>query len=187
METIIKTQWLRGLVLMALMLTAGLRAAAEDDAVITDIGKQYHQALTTIKQHKRTAAKHDMVTTMRYEVPGKGAAVETLHFFFNLEQFGENGEFVNYQLFFVTRQLRLAGRHYYEEYLYDNRSGQLAFAVKRDYDSAGKRVEKRFYYRDGTIYRTTGAPLGQYEDDLTMMLSQDYRHAFDNLIRNAKE
>ena len=171
---------------LAVMLGAPT-AIAGDDAVITSISKEYNQAQATIKTHKRSQAKNDMVTTMRYDVPGKGAAVETLHFFFNVEQYGDQGEFINYQLFFVTRQLSLGGRKYYEEYLYDSQTGQLSFTVKRDYDSDGNRVEKRFYYRDGTIYRTVGGPLNLYEDELTYFLGQDYRHAFDNLMRNAKE
>ncbi len=172
---------------LALVCMAIALAMSAGDDVITSIRSEYNQAQATIKQNKSTKAKNDMVTTMRYDVPGKGAAVETLHFFFKVEQFGPVGEFVNYQLFFVTRQLSLGGHKSYEEYLYDSQTGQLVFSVKQERDSKGSLIEKRLYYRDGTIFSTEGGTLDLYEEELTYFLGQDYRHAFDNLIRNAKE
>lgn len=156
------------------------------DPVINAIKSEYSQAKNIIKSNdKNKATRNSMTTTMRYLVPGKGMATETVQFFFNTEQFGENNEFVNYQLFFVTRQYKLGDRKCYEEYLYNNNS-QPVFVFIQDYDDNGKRQDKRFYYLDGSIYKTLG-PTMDYEDLSTMIQAQDYRQSFDNLIRNAKE
>ena len=177
---------IRQILLLALGLLALTATAGDDDAVIRDIRAAYAQAHADIKAAgKSKTTRNDMVCTLRYQVPGKGTADEKISFYSRLEQFGDSGQYVNYSLYFVTRQLKVGGRKYYEEYLF-NRHSTPIFVYKRDYDAHGKEVDKRFYYNDERLYRTMG-PMEQYDGEATYFQARDYRQAFDNLIGNAKE
>lgn len=175
------------LLLMGWMVALQMVASEPADAVIAHIRSEYNKAHAAMKENARHSPdRSDMVTTLHYMVPGCGPTTETLQFFFRMKQYGEE-QFVDYQLYFVTRKYNVAARKYYEEYLFDDETGMLVFVAKQDYDDNLKRVEKRLYYRDGELYKATGGTLGKYEDELAYMLGQDYRQAFNNLIRNAKE
>ena len=65
--------------------------------------------------------------------------------------------------------------------------------LKGDYDAAAKYYgeiagnKTAFGRRASERQALSLAALGKYEDELAYMLGQDYRQAFNNLIRNAKE
>lgn len=171
------------LLLIGLLTSLAAASVAPDDAVILSIRDRYNQAKELMRLTKDGPDK--METTIHYEEPGKGKASESIQFFFNTVCYGENCEYADRRLYFVTRQLKLAGKKYYEEYLYD-KNGQLAFALEQGYDDKGNKTEKRFYYQDGEFYQMSG-PAEEWEHYTMTILADDYRHSFDNLIRNAKE
>ena len=140
-------------------------AIAPDDAVILSIRANYNKAKDEIKLiDKDKRSTRGMESAVRFDVPGKGIAQEVIRFYFTPVYFGEQKEYVDYRLFFVSRHLKLAGKSYYEEY----------------------KTEKRFYYAGGDIYEMRGAS-ESWESASARLMADDYRHSFDNLIRNAKE
>ncbi len=177
---------LRQTLLLLAIVAVGISAAAQEaDPVIASIRQAYDKACQTIKRGDKNA-RNEMVSTLKYQVPGSGQVTETFRFFSRLEVFGENNEFTNYALYFVTRQYKIAGRKYYEEYLF-NRNSTPIFVFKQGYDEAGKKTEKRLYYQNGTIYSVVGELTETYEAEISYAYATEFRQAFDNLIRNAKE
>ena len=174
------------LLLAALLAFSSALAVDSSDPVILSIRNCYNKAQEAVKNNGKDKQKRsDMVTTLHYMVPGSGPTTETLQFFFNMALFGEESEFVDYRLYFITRKYNLGNRKFYEEYLYDN--GQLVFVFKQGYNSDGKKVDKRLYYRNGEIYQVVGELTEPYETEITRYLANDYLVSFNNLIRNAKE
>lgn len=174
-------------VLAALLLAMAATAAQPADDVLAGIRTAYSNAQQAIKANTRDKRScNDMVTTMHYQVPGSGRATEAVQFFYRLDLFGSSSEYADYKLFFVTRQQSLAGRKSYEEYLYDD-GGNLIFVFEKGYDRNGKRVERRYYYRDGELHSRLGDTTEGYEHLTFKILAQDYLQSFNNLIRNAKE
>ena len=160
-------------------------AIAPDDAVILSIRANYNKAKDEIKLiDKEKRSTRVMESAVRFDVPGKGIAQEVIRFYFTPVYFGEQKEYVDYRLFFVSRHLKLAGKSYYEEYLYEQ--GELLFVLENGYDCDGNKTEKRFYYAGGDIYEMRGGG-ESWESASARLMADDYRHSFDNLIRNAKE
>ena len=163
---------LRQALLISCFLVAFTALALQpDDAVITSISNAYSQAKEAIKSGKNQG--NEMVTTFNYTVRGEGKTTETLHFF--------------YPLYFITRSYNIGKRKYYEEFLFDTDTDQLIFAFMQDYDQNGKKIDRRFYFKDGSVYDTLGPAPSPYMAEQVMQQATELKLAFNNISRNPKE
>lgn len=183
---------LRQILLISCMTVAIAAAAVQpEDIVITSIRDAYSQAKEAIKSGKRQG--NEMVTTLTYTMRGKGKTTETLHFFYKTVQgtylMDDDGDphFYYYPLYFVTRSYNIGKNKYYEEYLFDTETERLIFAFIQDYDENGKKFDRRFYFKDGSMYDVLGPTPSPYMDEQVMVQANELKHAFDNIARNPKE
>lgn len=166
-------------------------ALQPDDAVITSIRNAYSQAKEAIKSGKNQG--NEMVTTLNYTVRGEGKTTETLHFFYKTVlgtyMMDDDGDphFYYYPLYFITRSYNIGKRKYYEEFLFDTDTDQLIFAFMQDYDQNGKKIDRRFYFKDGSVYDTLGPAPSPYMAELVMQQAAELKLAFNNISRNPKE
>lgn len=174
---------------MIVVLTAA--AAQPDDAVVTSIRNAYSQAKEAIKSGKNQG--NEMVTTLNYTVRGEGKTTETLHFFYKTVQgtymMDDDGDphFYYYPLYFITRSYNIGKRKYYEEFLFDTDTEQLIFAFMQGYDENGKKIDRRFYFKDGSVYDTLGPAPTPYMEEQVMLQADELKRAFNNIARNPKE
>ena len=182
----------RQLMLLALCAVVALGAAAEDpDPLISSISTAYEQAHVAMKKNKSMG--NEMVTKITRSVRGKGKTTETIHFYYNTVEGtwamtdDSDPHFFYHPLYFVTRSYNIGKQKYYEEYLFDASSQELLFALTQDYDENGKRIERRFFYDEGTLYADLGPEPGPMMDQLVLMQANELRHGFDWLIQNPKE
>ena len=177
--------------LMGCAIVALAMAAEQPDPVIASITDAYQQAKAATKKNKGMG--NEMVTTLDYTVLGKGKTTETLHFYFNSVQGtylltdDQDPHFIYYPLYFITRSYNIGKQKYYEEYLFDSTSQRLLYASTQDYDDNGKRIDRQFYFLDGSVYNVIGPAATPFMEDCVIMQADELRHAFDWIIRNPKE
>lgn len=182
---------LRTLLLVACTISALAVAAQQSDPIISSINEAYQNAKESTKKNKSLG--NEMVTTINYSVRGQGKTTETLHFFFNTAQ-GTYGltddpdpHFYYHPLFFITRSYNIGKKKYNEEYLFDSYSQRLLFAKTQDYDESGKRLDRQFYFHDGSLYLLLGPTATDYMTDMVVYQANELRLAFDWIIQNPKE
>ena len=184
-------KFLRTLLLMGCTIMALTATAQQPDPVIASINDAYQQAKEATKKNKGMG--NEMVTTINYTVRGQGKTTETLHFFFNTVEgtyaFVEDRDphFFYYPLYYVTRSYNIGKLKYNEEYLFDSSSQRLLFASIQDYDENGKRLDRQFYFHDGSTYLVLGPPATDFMQDHVIYQANDLRLAFDWIIQNPKE
>lgn len=183
---------LRLILLTASTVIALASGAQQADPVVTSINSAYAQAKESIKANKRMG--NDMVTTIHYYVPGKGRTTETVKFFFYTTQgifaltpLGEDRTFHYYPLFFITREYNIGDRKYYEEYLFESSDEHLIYASTQHYDEQGKRIDRKFYFKEGNVHAVTGPAATQRIQEDVYYQAMELKHAFDNMVKNPKE
>lgn len=182
---------LRQIMLMGCAIVALAMAAEQPDPVIASIKDAYQQAKEATKKYKGMG--NEMVTTLEYTVLGKGKTTENLHFYFNSVQGtymltdDPDPHFIYYPLYLVTRSYNIGKQKYYEEYLFDSSSQRLIYASTQEYDNNGKRIDRQFYFYDGSVYNVIGPAATPFMEDCVIMQANELRHAFDWIIRNPKE
>lgn len=181
----------RELILFALCTVVAFGAVAEDpDPLISSIDAAYEQAHVAMKKNKSMG--NEMVTKITRSVRGKGKTTETIRFYYNtvegtyLGNDGSDSKFFYHPLYFITRSYNIGKQKYYEEYLFDDNQN-LLYALTQDYDENGKRIERRFYYDEGTLYADQGPEPEPQMDQFVLMQANELRHGFDWLIQNPKE
>lgn len=183
----------RTLLLLGCAITALIAAAQQPDPIIASINKAYQEAKESTKKNKSLG--NEMVTTLSYTVHGQGKTTETLHFFYNTVQgtywmpddSDADPHFLYHPLYFVTRSYNIGKLKYNEEYLFDSSSQRLLFASIQDYDENGKRLDRQFYFHDGSTYLVLGPPATDFMQDHVIYQANDLRLAFDWIIQNPKE
>ena len=182
----------RELILFALCTVVAFGAAAEDpDPLISSITTAYEQAQVAMKKNKSMG--NEMVTKITRSVRGKGKTTETIHFYYNTVEGtyvgndGSDSKFFYYPLYFVTRSYNIGKNKYYEEYLFDATTQGLLYALTQDYDANGKRLERKFYYDEGTLYADQGPEPEPFMDQMVLFQANELKHGFDWLIQNPKE
>ena len=184
---------LRTLLILGCAISAFVAAAQQSDPIIASINKADQEAKEATKNNKSLG--NEMVTTLNYTVYGKGKTTETLHFFYNTVQgtywmpegSDEDPHFLYHPLYFVTRSYNIGKQKYNEEYLFDSSSQRLLFASTQDYDENGKRLDRQFYFHDGSIYHVLGPAATAFMQDNVIYQANDLRLAFDWIIQNPKE
>ena len=182
---------LRHFLFAACALIALTCAAGDPDPIISSIDDAYQHAKELTKKNKSLG--NEMVTTINYTVRGQGKTTETLHFFYNTAEgtylLDDDGDphFFYYPLYLVTRKYNIGKKKYYEEYLFDSQSQRLLFVSTQDYDQNGKRFDRRFYIKDGSVYKIIGPAMAPFMEDNVIYMADDLLHAFDWIIRNPKE
>ena len=166
-------------------------AAQEYDPVIASIDEARQQAKESMKKNKSLG--NEMVTTVNYTVRGQGKTTKTVRFYFNTAQgtyfMPEDSDphFFYHPLYYVTVSYNIGKKKYNEEYLFDSSSQRLLFASTQDYDENGKRLDRQFYFHDGSIYLVLGPPATDFMQDHVIYQANDLRLAFDWIIQNPKE
>ncbi len=182
---------LRQMLILAFATIAIAATAQESDPVIASIQDAYKQAKVMMKQNEGMG--NELVTKANYTVRGKGKTTETFHFFYNTVEgtylMDDDGDphFFYYPLYFVTRSYNIGKQKYYEEFLFDPSSQRLLFALVQDYDENGKRIDRRFYYHEGNLYKVVGPTSTSLINSQVYYWSEEVRHAFDWIMRNPKE
>ena len=182
---------LRQILLLCCLMTTLVTTAQQTDPVISSITEAYQQAKASMKKNKSLG--NEMVTTFDYTIRGKGKTTETLHFYYNTVQGtyllveDEDPHFFYHPLFFITRSYNIGNKKYNEEYLFDSSSQRLLYASNQDYDENGRRVERRFYYHDGSLYHVIGPAATAFMEEQVVYQANELRMAFDWLIQNPKE
>ncbi|MBP5498923.1 MAG: hypothetical protein J6X81_06115 [Muribaculaceae bacterium] len=184
---------LRQILLSVCMIMALAATAEQPDPVIASINDAYQQANESMKKNKGMGS--EMVIDFGYTVRGKGKSNEKLHFYYTTVQGtywlaeGDDRDphFFYYPLYFVTRDYNVGKQKFHEEYLFDNSSQRLVFALTQDYDEKGKRFDRRFYFHEGSVYHVEGPAATEFEQECVGYQAEELRHAFDWIIRNPKE
>ncbi len=134
---------------MMLALLSASVTVAQTRAVksrVAEIRKLYQQAKEDAKHiDDGEGPRSDMEVTANYMVPACGLTTETLHYYYELQQDGEDYS-PFYQPYLVTRKFNVAAREYFQEFLYDRDRRTLIFAYTCEVGYDGGKNESRYYW-----------------------------------------
>jgi len=121
-------------------------------STVAEIRQAYAAAHQAIEDsHHDGVPRNELIETAQYMVPAAGTTNETFCCYYELSVDGEEWS-VHYNPYFITRKYNIAVHNFYEEYLYDAKSGRLLFVYIQSDGVDGTKNEERYYYGpDGLI------------------------------------
>lgn len=133
---------------IAVFSAAALQAqkSPQARARVAEIRKMYSSAKETMTRNDNSGEfRSDMKVEARYIVPGTGPTKETVHYYYELQNDGEEGV-AFYQPYFITRSYNVAARKFYQEFLFDTEKHELVFAYESEENFEGGTDEVRCYW-----------------------------------------
>ena len=168
-------------VLSLLVLAAvGLRAQGNDVAAIR---KLYAAAKERIERNGKDEAvpRYDVTVNSHYVVPGSGPTEETIRYFFGTDFDEEAGMYVS-RVYFITRRFNVAARPCYQEFLYDEESGDLVFAFLQEEGFDGASNQTRYYWNKSGLVQELVKGERVMDEVFTNRLANDLMEAFHRLM-----
>lgn len=143
---------MRTIRLILLCLLASLSTQAQQDKKtadrLTDIREQYAKAMSWMAgEHVEDNMGYEMSIQNNRVIPALGSINETIHFYFGLDdkKFEEDLT-VAYLPYFMDRRYYQGPREYFEEYLFDLKTGKLIFFSRINDNYDGGKDETRLYW-----------------------------------------
>ena len=173
-----------------MMAPAGMQAQQPRKGAdrVAEIRRLYAEAKELAAgEHIEENANYKMTITSDRVIPALGSINERLHFFFGLddEKFAEDLS-LEYHPYFITRSYQYGPRQYYEEYLFDRKTGRLVFFFRTNDTYEGDKAETRYYWgEDGqkVVHQTTKGDDPASEGEATMQANR-LLQAFQLLVQN---
>ena len=147
---------IRLFIALALLLGAVAANAGTPDGTPATV-KEIRQAYADAQQQMALSLqegmhRNDLETTLRYVVPAVGETVETLRCFYSDPEMDTEVWEVRYHPYFITRKYNVSMRKFYEEYLFDAKTGRLLFFyLKGDVFEGGQNEERYYFGPEGRI------------------------------------
>ena len=138
--------------LILLCLLASLSIHAQQDKKtadrLTEIRQQYGDAMSWMAgEHVEDNMNYEMTIQTDRVIPALGSINETIHFYFGLdEKKFEDDLTVAYLPYFMDRRYYLGPREYFEEYLFDLKTGKLIYFSRINDNYEGGKEETRLYW-----------------------------------------
>jgi len=172
---------------MLFTFTAQAQKTASSKARVAQIRKMYADAKERIMHNDNgDAPRSDMEVTACYVIPAAGSTKETIHYYYELQNDGEDGV-AFYQPYFVTRNFNIAARNFYQEFLFDTERRELVFCYGSEENFDGGTDEVRFYWGDtgrgetGLVHKIIkGKP--ETDDSLMLKKASDLRDALNSIL-----
>ena len=137
--------------LILLCLLASLSMQAQQDKKtadrLTDIREQYAKAMSWMAgEHEEDNMNYETSIQTNRVIPALGSINETIHFYFGLdEEKFEEDLTVAYLPYFMDRRYFFGPREYFEEYLFDLKTGKLIYFSRINDNYDGGKDETRLY------------------------------------------
>lgn len=139
--------------LLSVMVLPLASSAQSLPKTVQEVRKMYadaHQAIADMDLEEHMLCR--MVSTSQCNMPAVGIPKETITTYFNNADRDEDW-YPIFRPFFITRKFNASVRQFYEEYLFDMKSGRLVFAfLQGDSYEHETKDETRYYFgEDGLI------------------------------------
>ena len=166
-----------------LLLLCAFSLAQGQGKDVAAIRKLYAAAKERMAQNGKDEAvpRYDVTVSSHYVVAGTGPTEETVRYFFGMEYDETLGMYYN-KVYFITRRFNVAARPCYQEFLYDEESGDLLFAFLQEEGFEGETNQTRYYWnKDGLVQELVQGE--RVMDEVwTARLSADLMEAFHRLM-----
>ena len=179
-------------VLLLCLLTAiavQAQTSAKAQTRVAEVRKLYAAAKESMAYNDQEdyPAKSNMEITYNYMAPGAGPIKHYIKYYIRSEE-NDVGEVLGYKTYFVSDSYNSGARKIYEEYLLDEKTGNLLFAYAYEENGDGTKNEGRYYYyKDGTLAHKDVKVLsewgGYFDEKYVKTRAAELRKALD-LIMN---
>ena len=155
-NTIVKSLLLVAFSAITLTLSA---QTDEQKARVADVRRIYQEAGRLSEENRMAPETNNSMTVeLQRMFGGSGMQTKKMEFYYNVDDESEDG--TGWTLYMVRVSYNLSAQKFYEEYLFDERTGNLIFAFQQadDYDlpDGAKREYRSYFYADGKHCQTIG-------------------------------
>ena len=137
------------ILLVCLLMAVAVQAqsSAKAKARVAEIRKAYTEAkeAAALSDREDNPGRSVMETKVYRMIPACGPQTKVIRYYFT-EVEGEDGEREGFAPYLFTVSYNVAARKFYEEYLVDEKTGELAFAYFFNEEYDGPSSETRYYY-----------------------------------------
>lgn len=167
--------------LLCVLLCAAPLVRAQGD--VAAIRKLYSEAKERMAQNGKdeSVPRYDMTISAHYVVPGTGPTEETIRYFFG-QDYDEDLGMYRSNVYFITRRFNIAARPYYQEFLFDEKTGDLIFAFLQEEGFEGQTNQTRYYWNKSGLLQDLVKGERVMDEVFTARLATDLMEAFHRLM-----
>lgn len=171
-------------VLSCSMLMAFAQSSSKAKTRVAEVRKLYTAAKERMAYNDQEGnpARSGMETTYYYMEPGAGPTKHHIKYYIGEEE-NEEGERLNFTLYFITVSYNVAARNFYQEFLIDEKTEELIFAYFYEPQYDGSKNETRYYYYpDGALAHQDVKGQPMMDDVFAKRLVHDMLESFHHIL-----